>query len=83
MLTCKDVSALVSQSLDRRLSWHERCNVRLHLLICRACTRFQRQLAFLRRVARDYADYAAHMDSEARLSPAARERIARAISNQS
>lgn len=47
MLSCKQASELVSQALDRPLSIRERWSVRFHLLICRACTRFSRQLAFM------------------------------------
>lgn len=47
-LSCKEASSLASQMLDRRLSWSERSTLRLHLLICRACTRFGRQIEFLR-----------------------------------
>ena len=48
MLSCKEVTHLVSQGLDRRLSPGERLRMRLHFLICSGCTRFQRQMAFLR-----------------------------------
>ena len=48
MLSCKEVTHLVSQGLDRRLSPGERLRMRLHFLICRGCTRFQRQMEFLR-----------------------------------
>lgn len=44
MLTCKQASQLVSQSLDRPLSWSERVQLRFHLLICNACQRFKQQL---------------------------------------
>ncbi|HZM34343.1 MAG TPA: zf-HC2 domain-containing protein [Burkholderiales bacterium] len=48
MLSCKEVTRLVSQGLDRPLSPGERLRVRLHFLICRGCARFERQMAFLR-----------------------------------
>jgi len=44
MLTCKQASELVSQSLDRTLTRSERWSLRFHLLICVACARFNRQL---------------------------------------
>jgi len=49
MLTCKEVSHLVSQGLDRRLGFGERIALRIHLAICDGCTNFSRQLAFLRK----------------------------------
>ena len=48
MLTCKEVSRLVSQGLDRRLGFGERISLRVHLAICEGCTNFKKQLAFVR-----------------------------------
>lgn len=44
MLSCKQASQLLSQSLDRRLSWCERISLRLHLAMCDFCRRFSQQL---------------------------------------
>ena len=49
LLSCKEVTRLLSQREDRRLSYGERVKLRLHLSVCMACTRFSRQLSFLRR----------------------------------
>ena len=49
ILSCKEVSRLVSQGLDRRLGFGERIALRVHLAICEGCTNFSRQLAFLRK----------------------------------
>lgn len=48
-LTCKEVSRLASQGLDRRLGRWERVKFRLHLAICNGCRNFTRQLDFLRK----------------------------------
>jgi hypothetical protein len=48
MLSCKQVSKLVSQSLDRSLTWSDKIQLRLHLLMCNPCTQFKRQLHMLR-----------------------------------
>jgi hypothetical protein len=48
MLSCREVSALLSDQLDRRLSLKERIGLRLHLAMCRACGRVEVQLRFLR-----------------------------------
>ena len=37
-LTCKEATGLISQALDRQLSRWERLILRLHLLICDACS---------------------------------------------
>lgn len=54
-LTCKEATALVSQELDRPLSRWERVKLRLHLVLCDACSNFVRQAAFIRRAMRRLA----------------------------
>ena len=49
MPTCKEVTRLISQGLDRELSFGERTALRVHFVICRGCRNVNRQLAFLRR----------------------------------
>jgi predicted anti-sigma-YlaC factor YlaD len=48
MLTCKQVSELVSHSMDRRLGWVERWRLAVHLKACEGCRNFQKQITFLR-----------------------------------
>ncbi len=79
MLTCKEAAARVSQSMDRQLSLGERFGLRLHLLICTACTRFKRQAEFLRRAARQYARRGADGAELLQLSAHARRRIQNAL----
>ena len=50
--SCKEVSHLVSQGLDRRLGFGERLRLRAHLAICNGCRNFRRQLEFLRTAVR-------------------------------
>jgi len=49
MLSCKEVTRLVSQGLDRRLGLAERVRLHLHLAICDGCTNFRKQVTFLRK----------------------------------
>jgi predicted anti-sigma-YlaC factor YlaD len=51
-LTCKEATALISQALDRKLTAWERLILRLHLLVCDACSNFVKQSAFIRRALR-------------------------------
>ena len=48
MLSCKQATVLMSQSQDRKLGLKEKLNLRLHLLMCKGCRNFDRQMAFLR-----------------------------------
>ncbi len=52
MLSCKDVTRLLSESMDRSLPLGKRIGVRLHLLICKFCLRYERQLLLIRETAR-------------------------------
>lgn len=42
--TCQDVTRLVLERQDRSLALSERLAVRLHLLVCKACPTFVRQV---------------------------------------
>jgi hypothetical protein len=53
MNSCRDISALVSRGMDARLGSGQRWRVRLHLLTCAACRRFERQVKLLRWGARE------------------------------
>ena len=48
MLTCKQASQIISQSLDNPLSRSDRMKLRFHLFICNACTRFNQQLRLIK-----------------------------------
>ena len=56
MLSCKQVTRLVSQGLDRHMSFSERVRLRVHLAICDGCTNFSKQVAFLREAMAKLAD---------------------------
>lgn len=46
--TCREVTRLVLAGEDRALTRGERLVVRLHMMVCRACPRFERQVRFMR-----------------------------------
>lgn len=52
MLSCKDVTRLLSESMDHSLPLGKRIGVRLHLLICKFCARYERQLLLIRETVR-------------------------------
>ncbi|WP_321871851.1 zf-HC2 domain-containing protein [Burkholderia ubonensis] len=49
---CKDVTRLLSDALDRRLTVHERVQVRVHLPTCSGCRLYREQIALLRAAAK-------------------------------
>ena len=82
MLSCKEVSRLVSESLDRKLPFRQRIAVRIHLLMCKFCSRYRKQLFFIEKVAHQYAAKGqALRDTNGTLSVEARERMKRLLTN--
>lgn len=78
---CREASRLQSGQFERRLTFSQRVGLRTHLLLCRWCARYGRQLNFLRRAAQVPRDEVTS-GQQATLSPAARERIKRAVHEQ-
>ena len=69
MLNCKEVSRLVSESLDHRLPFRQRMGVRLHLMMCSLCRTYTRQTFQLREIFRsvDRREPPGHLSKEAAL----------------
>jgi hypothetical protein len=63
---------VISEELDRRLSWAERLRLGAHLLLCTPCSRFRRAVNWLHRAL-------ASPPADVRLPAEARERIRRAL----
>lgn len=81
---CAEVTRLVSESLDRDLSYGQRARLRLHFLLCVLCRRYHDQLHFLRKALRSHPERLVGHDplGHAGLSSHARERLKRAISQR-
>jgi hypothetical protein len=80
-LPCSEISELVSLSLDRELPFAERLAVKSHLLYCKACRRFLRQLERLRSAMAELSSdvSGAGLANIPRLTPEVQERIKRAL----
>ena len=81
LLNCKHATQLASRELDKRLPLRQRLALRLHLLMCDACTQFVRQLRLMRKALAQLGRHVEH-DSSVTLSSQARERIAQAVAVQ-
>lgn len=55
-MTCKELSRLASQQLDRPLPLLTRLRMRLHFLICAWCRRYMKQVRLVREVAPKYEE---------------------------
>jgi hypothetical protein len=74
MLNCRQVTRLVSQSMEVRLPWYQRVAVRFHLLYCVWCRRYASQIQFLRKAAKGL-DAETQNASASGLSPDAKEQM--------
>ena len=81
MLSCQEVTRLISESFDHPLPFRKQIGMRLHLLICKWCDRFRRQVLFIQDSLRRGAAQLESQDlaSLMSLSTAARERIKQAL----
>ena len=81
MMSCKEVSRLLSASMERKLSLWERIGLSFHLSMCKLCKGFSKDLQQLREAARRHAENSESDvdDSDAALSTESRERIKRAL----
>ncbi|WP_374680867.1 zf-HC2 domain-containing protein [Accumulibacter sp.] len=55
MLTCREVTQLLSEEHDRPLTLAERLRLRVHLAMCQGCANFKKQMNFLHAACRQFA----------------------------
>ena len=79
MHNCKEVTRMVSESMDRKLPLHQRMGIRVHLLMCKFCSRYRKQLLILREAMRLQEKYVEETKPSLTLPTEARERIKRAF----
>lgn len=56
MLNCREVTRLVSELQERRLSVIEKMSLNLHLMMCDGCWNFSLQMPFLRKAMKAYSE---------------------------
>lgn len=44
MLSCDEATFLISKERDTRLTFREKLNLRMHLLSCKICMRFEKEI---------------------------------------
>ena len=75
MMNCRKISRMVSDSMDRKLPFYQRWGIRIHLMMCRYCLRYRKQLLFLRKVIQQTTDWDDESGTGTPMPAAARERI--------
>jgi hypothetical protein len=75
---CREASRAQSEALDHALPPVKRIGLRLHLLLCKWCRRYGKQIRFLRAAAHEHPDELTKAVPQ-KLSSDARERIKRRL----
>lgn len=70
MLNCNKASLLASRALDEKLPFGSRIMLKLHLLLCKNCRNFSKQLELLQIASRD-----TRIKTQFTLSEEAKQRI--------
>ena len=78
MLNCRDTAQLVSESMDHRLPWQRRLQVRIHLFMCDNCARYKKQLRLLRQIFKKQAEPQAD-DSSPILNETVKDRLRKLV----
>lgn len=78
---CDELTPVMSQSLERKLTLRERTTLKLHLLICMQCQRYLKQLHMMHEALKLKARSEANNNESAKsgLSDPARERLKEAL----
>lgn len=77
-LSCNEIVQSISNSMERPPSLRQRLSIRLHLLICKWCFRYQKQIRFIHNILGDNPEKVGETAPGA-LSPEAQERIKQAL----
>ena len=75
MLSCKEATRLVSEKLDRQLPFWQRLSLRLHVLMCRGCSWYTRQVKMLDQVVGEHYRLEQSAENATLLSEEIRQRI--------
>lgn len=71
---CKAATRLQSEAFDHKLSFRQRLGLRIHLVLCKWCRRYGKQITFIHNAAQSHPDEMAESAPQ-QLSDEARERI--------
>jgi hypothetical protein len=72
--SCKTAARLQSEALDHKLTFRQQLGLRVHLVLCKWCSRYGKQIAFIHEAARLRPDEMAQSVPQ-KISDEARERI--------
>ena len=81
MYSCKDVSQLISESMDRRLPFYQRVLMGLHLIVCKYCSRCREHFKAIRAASCHEELHGSELDASRELSNEGKERLKKFLNN--
>jgi hypothetical protein len=81
MFSCKEVSQLISESMDRSLPFYQRMLMRVHLLMCKYCSTCKEHFEALRAASRHEELSGNELDASRALSHDGKERLKKFLKN--
>lgn len=81
--SCEVVTQKISEGLDHPLSFRDRVKIRVHVLFCKFCNRYEKQLLALHKAFQNRAEPQFGGEDVEGLSDEARQRIKRAVTDKS
>ncbi len=57
MMTCKQAAALLVAREDREIDFSDKVGLRLHVLACKTCPNFEKQLLIMRNSMKQWRNY--------------------------
>ncbi len=81
MYSCKDVSQLISESMDRALPFYQRVLMRLHLIMCKYCVRCREHFEAIRAASCHEELHGSELDESRGLSRDGKERLKKFLKN--
>ena len=82
MFKCSEVTKLISKSMDQELTIGQKIGIRIHLAMCRYCSRYKKHLELIRKFIKDAIEAEIMPAPPLTLSPQARERIKQRLLSQ-
>ena len=72
--SCKAAARLQSEALDHKLTFRQQLGLRIHLVLCKWCSRYGKQIAFVHKAIHSHPDQVTMVVSE-KLSNEAKQEI--------
>ncbi len=83
MFKCKDVSHLISRSMDQKLPLRIRLGIKFHLMMCNLCLRYKNQLELIHKAISKMESESKNNYTGAHLPDKVKETIKKNLENKS